>query len=176
MTLSMHSMAVDTFVPMLESLSEWLDKGAAHAKANKLDLISMRLAPDMYTLAQQVQQACHHALDGVARLTGIEPAPMGDSETTLPGLQAQIASTVANLRGIHAGSFEGAEQRDCSIAIPEHKIIAMDGSRFLRAWALPHFYFHVVTAYDILRHSGVALGVQDYLSQVGAFIQPKASS
>ena len=96
-------------------------------------------------------------------------------ETTLEGLQAQIDRTQKDLRSLPAAAFEGAEARDCSIPIPNDLTIVMNGLDFLRAWALPHFYFHVVTAYDILRHDGVALAKQDYLSQVGAFIRPSAA-
>jgi hypothetical protein len=176
MKISMHAMAVKSFVPMLESLTQWLGKGAAHAKANNLDLVNARLAPDMFTLAQQVQQACYYARDGVARLTGQASATMEGAETTLPGLEAQIARTLDQVRGIPAGAFDGAEERDCSIPIANDMIMKMDGLDFLRAWALPHFYFHVVTAYDILRHSGVVIGKQDYLSEVGGFIRPASSA
>jgi hypothetical protein len=168
----MHTMAVDSFVPMLESLTGWLDKGAAHAEANKLDLVNARLAPDMYTLAQQVQVACHLACDAAARLTGGAPAIREDVETTLPGIKAQIARTIDHLRSVPAAAFDGAEERDCSVPIPDNLVIAMDGLRFLRAWSLPQFYFHVVTAYDILRHSGVVIGKRDYLSQLIGFIRP----
>lgn len=171
MKISMHTMAVESFVPMLESLGEWLDKGAAHAKKIGHDLPGARLAPDMYTLAQQVQQACHHARVAVARLTGNVPPTMEDAETTLAEMKAQIGRTLDEVRAVPAAAFEGSEERDCSIPLPNGLVIAMDGVRFLRAWALPHFYFHIVTAYGILRHDGVALGKQDYLSQVGAFIE-----
>jgi len=174
MNISMQTMTVDSFVPMLESLATLLDKGAAHAKEHNLDLVNARLAPDMYTLAQQVQIACDNALDGVSRLTGKEPRSPERKETTLEGLKQRIANTVAQLKGVAAGAFEGAEERDCSIPIPDNRVIALDGVQFLRAWALPHFYFHVVTAYDILRHCGVAIGKKDYLSQIAHFIQPRA--
>jgi hypothetical protein len=86
---------------------------------------------------------------------------------------AQITRTLEAVRSLPEAAFDGAEERDCSLEIPGDMVIAMDGLRFLRAWCLPHFYFHVVTAYDILRHNGVELGKRDYLSQVGAFIRPK---
>lgn len=174
MKLSMHDMAVGTFAPMLESLSANLEKGAGHAKKAGLDLVNARLAPDMFTLAQQVQQACHYARDGTSRLTGRGGARMEDAEKDFAGLSAQIGRTLELLRSVRAADFAGAEERDCSIEIPGDRVIQMDGVRFLRAWALPHFYFHVVTAYDILRHNGVEIGKQDYLSQVGAFIRPRA--
>jgi hypothetical protein len=173
MKISIHTMAMDSFVPMLESLSAVLDKGAAHAQDQRLGLMTARLAPDMYTLAQQVQIACDHAKDGVARLVGEEPPRFESNEKTIDDLKARIAGTIDYLKSADAAAFEGAEDRDCSIPIPNDMVIAMNGLQFLRAWALPHFYFHVVTAYDILRHHGVAIGKQDYLSQVGAFVRPR---
>ena len=100
MKISMHSLAFDSFVPMLTSLSELLDKGEAHSGAGKVDLVNARLAPDMYTLAQQVQQACRHAEDGMARLAGQPVAAIEDVEQTLAGLKAQIARTIACARSI----------------------------------------------------------------------------
>ena len=173
MKISMHTMAVDTFVPMLESLTAILGKGAAHPESAKVDLVNARLAPDMFTLAQQVQQACYYAKDATARLTGRPAAAMEDAEKTFAGLQEQIARTIELVRSVAAAAFDGAEDRDCSIEIPNGMVIEMDGLRFLRAWSLPHFYFHVVTAYDILRHHGVVIGKQDYGSQVGSLIRPK---
>lgn len=175
MKISMHAMAVDSFAPMLESLSKLLDKGAEYAKDKDFDLPNARLAPDMYTLAQQVQLACDHAKDGVARLTGRPTAAMEDAETAIVGLKNQISRTLDGIRSIPTADFERAEERDCSIDIQNGRMIEMDGLRFLRAWALPHFYFHVVTAYDILRHYGVVIGKSDYLSQVGGFIRAKAA-
>jgi hypothetical protein len=178
MKISMHTMSVDSFVPMLESLAAILDKGAARAKSAKLDLVNARLAPDMYTLAQQVQIACSNARDGAGRLAGQKPPRFKDDEKSLAELKALIAKTVAYLKGLPATAFEGAEERDCSIPMPNNPDMAfqMNGLQFLRAWALPHFYFHLVTAYDILRHNGVEIGKQDYLSQAGAFIRPTAKA
>ena len=173
MKISMHAIAESSFSAMLESLSEWLDKAAAHAEASKQDLVGARLAPDMFTLAQQVQQACYYARDGMARLSGRPGAAKPDVASTLAGLKAQIGETLDAVRAVPATAFAGADERDCSIPIADGKLIAMDGLRFLRAWTLPHFYFHVVTAYGILRHSGVALGKYDYLSEVGDFIRPQ---
>jgi hypothetical protein len=173
MKVSMHAIAEGTFSAMLESLSEWLDKAAAHAETTRQDLVSARLAPDMFTLAQQVQQACYYARDGMARLSGRASVAKPEVATTLAGLKKQIAEALAVVRATPATAFDGADERDCSIPIADGKLIAMDGLRFLRAWTLPHFYFHVVTAYGILRHSGVALGKYDYLSEIGDFIRPQ---
>jgi hypothetical protein len=158
---------------MLESLSAILKKGAAYAKTSKLDLVNARLAPDMFTLAQQVQLACDHARDGASRLTGRNPSPVDNHGKSFDDLRDRIANTVEYLKLSEAGAFDGAEDRDCSITLPNNTVINMNGLQFLRAWALPHFYFHVVTAYDILRHNRVVIGKQDYLSQVGGFIRPR---
>ena len=174
MRISIHTMSIDSFVPMLESLSAILDKGAAYSKTTGLDLVNARLAPDMFTLAQQVRLACDHARDGVSRLTGRNASPVVESdEKSLDDLRDRIANAVAYLKLSEAAAFDGAEDRDCSIPLPNNRVIDMDGLQFLRGWALPHFYFHVVTAYDILRHNRVVIGKQDYLSQVGGFIRPR---
>jgi hypothetical protein len=176
MKISMHTMAIDSFVPMLESLSAILDKGAAHARSANLDLVNARLAPDMFTLAKQVQVACDNANEGAARLAGQELPARGNDEKTIAELKSRIARTIAFLKSLPVSAFDGVEDRDCTFAMPNNPkmVFAMNGLQFLRAWALPHFYFHVVTAYDILRHNGVVIGKQDYLSQVGAFVRPRA--
>ncbi|HTR85994.1 MAG TPA: DUF1993 domain-containing protein [Reyranella sp.] len=172
MKLSMHAMAIESFVPMLESLSEILGKGREGESG--IYLVDARLAPDMYTLAQQVRLACDHAKDGAARLAGLLAPRFADDEKSLEALQGRIAQTVGYLKGLAPSAFAGAEDRDSSIALGGGKIIAMDGLQFLRLWALPHFYFHVVTAYGILRHNGVAIGKRDYMSYIGAFIRDAA--
>lgn len=179
MKISIYGFATKTFVPMLQSLSNILDKGAEHARASKSDpaaLVNARLAPDMYTLAQQVQLACNHAKDATARVTGKEPPQFEDSERTLEELKARIAKTINYVESVRAAAFEGAEDRKITIPIPENDMeFEMNGLQFLRDWALPHFYFHVVTAYDILRHKGVDIGKRDYLSHVGGYIRQRNS-
>ena len=174
--VSIHTMAIDTFVPMLRTLSACLEKGAEHARAKSFDasvLVNARLAPDMFTLAQQVQIACDHAKNGVARLTGQEPPRFPDDEKTLEELKARIAKTIAYLESAPANAFSGAEERKITVSLPGDLVLEIKGGDYLRDWALPHFYFHVVTAYDILRHNGVALGKRDYLAHVGRFIHKR---
>jgi hypothetical protein len=176
--ISVYGMAVKTFVPMLRSLSNILDKGAEHAGAKKLEataLVNARLAPDMYTLAQQVQFACDQARDAAARLTGHEPARVEHNEQSLEELKALIAKTIDYLEKARADEFEGAEDRKITIPIPDNMEFETNGVQFLRDWAIPHFYFHVVTAYDILRHSGVEIGKRDYLSHVGSYIRQRVN-
>jgi uncharacterized protein len=176
--MSIYGIATKTFVPMLRSLSNLLDKGAEHARANKSDpdaLVTARLAPDMYTLAQQVQLACHQAIDATARLCGKDAAQLENNEKTLEELKVRIAKTINYVESVRASAFEGAEDRKITIPIPENNMeFEMNGIQFLRDWALPHFYFHVVTAYGILRHNGVDIGKRDYLSHVGGYIRPRS--
>src|SRR5258708_38097142 len=176
----MHTFATETFLSMLRSLSHVLDKGAEHAHARKSGpspLVSARLAPDMYTLAQQVQLACDQAGDATARLTGQNPPQFENSENTLDELKARIAKTIEYVKSARENAFEGAETREILIPIPENNIeFEMNGLQFLRDWALPHFYFHVVTAYDILRNNGVEVGKRDYMNQVGSYIRQRKSS
>jgi hypothetical protein len=164
---------------MLRSLSQILDKGAEHARANKSDptaLLNARLAPDMYTLAQQVQIACNQAKDATAHLISKDAPQFEDTEQTLEELKARIAKTIDYVQRVREAAFEGAEDRKIIIPIPENNMeFEMNGLQFLRDWALPHFYFHVVTAYDILRHNGVDLGKRDYMSQVGGYLRQRNS-
>ena len=179
MKISMHELAAGTFARMLRSLSGVLDKGAEFAKAKNIDpavLVNARLAPDMYPLAKQVQIACDHAKDSTARLTGREAPKFEDSEQSFDQLKARVAKTLEFVERAPANAFEGAEDRQIKIPIPNaNATIEMNGLQFLRDWILPHFYFHVVTAYDILRHNGVEIGKREYMSHVGAYIRPGAS-
>jgi uncharacterized protein len=175
MKISMYTMTVDSFVPALESLDKLLDKGAAHAREKNLDLVNARLAPDMYNLAEQVRLCCYFPRVCAARLTGREAPPMDESGKTFAEFKAAIAQAVDYVRSIPAAAFEGAEERNCDVAVPNADIVfALDGLQFLRSWTLPHFYFHLVTAYGILRHNGVAIGKQDYASWAAGYIRPKS--
>jgi uncharacterized protein len=169
----MRDIAVNTFAPMLQGLSEVLANGAEHGTQANLDLVNARLAPYMFTLAPQVQQACFYARDCMSRLTGKGGVEMLKAETSFDGFERQIYDTIGSVRGVPAAALDGADERDCSIEIPNGMVIEMDGVQLLRSWSLPHFYFHVVAAYDVLRHHGVRIGKQDYASQVGAFIRKK---
>jgi hypothetical protein len=175
MKTSIYAMAIETYVPMLRSLSHVLDQGAAHAsakKSNAADLVNARLAPDMYTLAKQVQLACDQAGDSTARLSGQEAPQFENDEKTLEDLKTRIDKTLKFVESVRPDAFDGAEDRKITIPIPENNIeFEMNGLQYLRDWALPHFYFHVVTAYGILRHNGVNIGKIDYMNQVGKYIR-----
>ena len=175
MKITAHAMSVETFAPMLKSLVAILDRGTEHVRATKSDadaLVDARLAPDMYSLARQVENACYMAEEGVARLTGKEPAPRQDPGTSMNSLKARIEGTMSLLNAMPPSEFEGADEREISIPLPNGGAIVMNGMQLLRDWSLPHFYFHLVTAYDILRHEGVQIGKMDYLSRVGEYVRP----
>jgi len=174
--LTIHSMAIDTLVPLLRTLSTLLDKGADHVKAKgaKPDsLAEARLAPDMYPLAKQVQIACDQAKSAAARLTGQEPPKFEDTEQTLDQLKARIRRTLDYVEGVPATAYQGAETRRVELPLMNDLVLDMSGEQFLRDWVLPNFYFHIVTAYDILRSQGVQIGKQDYMAHVAYAIHPK---
>ena len=169
MKMSVHALAMETYVPALRTLSELLDKGVEHSKAKGTDaaaLLKERLAPDMFPLASQVQLACHHAKDGTARATGQEPPKIDTSELPFTEVKALIEQTVQTLSTTSAKAFDGAEDRRIELQLQGSRVLEADGLQFLWRWSIPHFYFHVVTAYDILRHIGVQLGKRDYMSQI----------
>jgi hypothetical protein len=179
MQLPMSVFALDTFVPMLRALSELLDKGDAHAREKGFDvgvLVNARLAPDMYPLSLQVQLACHIAKDATALLTRGKPPTPEHKELTLAELRALIAQTVDTVAAATATAFAGADERTIEIPLQGPLVFESDGLHYLCRWALPHFYFHIVTAYDILRHNGVAIGKRDYLSQVSGYIHQRTDA
>jgi hypothetical protein len=171
-------MAMDTFVPMLRTLSTLLDKGAEQMKARGLkpdQLVEARLAADMFPLARQVQIACDQVKSVAARLTGQEPPKFDDNEQTIDELKARIRRTLDYVAGIPASAYAGAETRRVNFPLINDLELDMDGTQYLRDWSLPNFYFHVVTAYDILRNQGVQIGKQDYLAHAAYAIRQKSS-
>ena len=175
---AIYDLASETFAPMLRALSSILDKGAAHARKQNLAptaLPAERLAPDMYTLAKQVQLACSNARECVEQLTGHPPKWFDENETTFDELKTHIATTIDYLAAIPKSSFDGAAKKEISIPLPDGDLaIVMNGTQFVRDWGIAHFYFHVVTAYDILRHNGVDIGKRDYLARVATYIRKRA--
>ena len=176
MTSPIQAMAIDTFVPMLRSLAKIFDKAIQHARAKSFDgtvLANARLAPDMFPLIRQVQIACDTAKNGTARLMGKEPPKFEDNEQTLDELKARILKTIDYLEKADRSALAGAEEREIRTPLPQDRMLEMKGLEYLRDWMLPHFYFHVVTAYDILRHNGVDIGKLDYLSHAGSAIRSR---
>jgi hypothetical protein len=180
MEMSVHTLAMETYVPALRTLSELLDKGVEHSKAKGTDadaLLKERLAPDMFPLALQIPLACHHAKNGMPRALGKEPPKITPRELPFTELKALIDQTVQTLSATSAKAFDGAEDRRIELQLQGSRVLEADGSQFLWRWSIPHFYFHVVTAYNILRHTGVQLGKRDYMSQItSGLIHQRASA
>ena len=165
MTISMYQASVPRFVNILGNLSAILDKARAHVDAKKLDpaaLTSYRLFPDMLPMTKQVQIACDTAKGVVARLAGMEIPAYEDNEKTLAELKARIARTIAFIQTVTPAQIDGSEDREIVIKRGD-KETRYKGMQFLLGHALPNFYFHVTTAYNILRHNGVEIGKRDYL-------------
>jgi len=163
--MSMSSAAISTFEITLTALSKLLDKAEAFAAAKKFDAANMlasRLAPDMFALARQVQVACDLAKFGAARLAGIDPPKFEDNETTMDELLARVKKTLEYIETVPAAALEGSETRDIRIPLRD-RTVEFKGLPFLQAWALPNFFFHYVTAYNLLRHNGVDIGKRDFL-------------
>ena len=168
MPISMHQATVPVFVRGLKVLSQLLEKGAAHAAETGIDpseLIEARLAPDMLALAAQVQRASDTSKLSGERLSGVASPKMEDTETTFPQLQERVAKTIAYLESLSPADVDAGEARTITLNFGPLKP-SFSGPDYLLGFALPNFYFHVVTAHDILRHKGVPVGKRDYLGAI----------
>lgn len=167
MTLSLHSASVPVFQHVLGNLSHILDKADAHAQSRNIDpaaFTTFRLAPDMLPFTRQVLIACDAAKNGVARLTGVAAPKFEDDEATFAELKARIQKTIDYLASVPADAMAGRDDVDITFPVGRDKTRTMKADAYLTTWALPNFYFHVTTAYAILRHNGVELGKADYLA------------
>ena len=165
--MSLYELTVPQYKKMLQNLERWLDKAVAFADQKKFDpkvLLEARLAPDQFPLTRQIQAACDQAKFCVARLTAKDPPSHPDTEQTVDELRARIHKVIAYLDGFRPGDFEGAETRRIELRLYGGKVIS--GQNYLVELQFPNFYFHVPTAYAILRHNGVDLGKSDFLGAV----------
>ena len=160
MPLSMYQASIPVLVRGLKNLSAVLRKGEAHAGGAVL--VEARLAPDMYTLAGQVQRASDTSKGCAARLAGIAPPSFPDEEKTFADLQARIDKTIAFLQSVKPEQIDGSEAKPIEFKAGP-TTLKFTGESYLVGFVIPNFFFHVTTAYDILRHKGVALGKLDYL-------------
>jgi uncharacterized protein len=166
--MSMSSASVPVFEIGLNALSALLDKAEAYAKAKSIDpsvLLNTRLFPDMFAFTRQVQSACDQAKNGCARLAGIDPPSYEDNEKTIPELKARIAKTVDFMRTLDAKKIDESADREITFPLGPNKG-HMKGADYLNHFAAPNFYFHVTTAYDILRHCGVEIGKRDFIGAI----------
>jgi hypothetical protein len=169
MPISLYDVSIPTYRRGLKNLASFLDKAEAHARTNGVDLATYgeaRLAPDMHPFTRQIQIASDGAKGGAARLAGITAPAMEDTETTFPQLRERISWTIAFLDTISKDQVDARDGATIELPLPSGTLtfVAPD---FLTQFALPNFFFHVTTAYDILRAQGVPLGKMDYLAGGG---------
>ncbi|MDM0012170.1 DUF1993 domain-containing protein [Variovorax sp. J22P168] len=167
MAISLYDISVPVFTRGLGQLAHVLDKGLAHAQAAGTDpdlLLQARLAPDMFTLTGQVQSASDASKLGTARIAGITAPSFPDTEATYVELQARVAKTIEYLNSVDRSLIDGAEAREVVMKARGNEL-KFTAQRYLLQFALPNFFFHVTTAYGVLRHSGVAVGKMDYLGR-----------
>jgi len=168
MALSLYDMSVPVYQRSLNAFLAILDRAEEHAKARKFDpdsFLAMRLAPDMFPLVRQVQSFCDHAKNSVFRLAGKEAPVKEDKETTIAGIRERIRATLDMLKSIDAKAMEGGETREIVVPAGANKFKA-PGADYLLHFAMPNFYFHLTTAYDILRASGVEIGKRNFIGAV----------
>jgi len=166
MSISLCQASVPVFRQMLLALNDVLGKAEMHIEAKKVEpavLLQTRLALDMFPLVRQVQIACDFANSVTARLTAVEVPIYDDSEQTIAGLRARIAKTVATLDSMTEAQFAGSESLEIVLRPGTPKEKKLTGRAYLLAYGLPQFFFHVTTAYDVLRHNGVEIGKKDYM-------------
>ena len=168
MPISMYLASVPPILRALTNLRVVLEKAAAHAEARKIDpsvLVNARLYPDMLPLSRQVRIATDNAKGAASRLAGMDPPKYEDNESTFPELVARIDKTIALLETFKPEQIDGSE--DKTISLPMHdRMLTFNGMSYLLDYVLPNFYFHVTTAYAILRHNGVEIGKQDFLGKI----------
>lgn len=165
----MAGASVAVFEIALTALSGILDKGEASAAARKIDpsvLLQMRIAPDMFTLTRQVQIACDMAKNGLSRLAGVEAPRFEDTETTFALLKDRIARTAAYIKTLDSAAIAASADKTIVFPMGPSRKGEMKGSDYLTYYVATNIYFHITTAYAILRHAGVDVGKQDYLAAI----------
>jgi uncharacterized protein len=166
LAFSIYDASVPPMAHMLGSLHTVLTKAEAHAKEKGEDVnsyLELKLAPDMLPLTKQVHIATDMAKGGAARLAGVDVPSYEDNETTVAELKARLEKTIAFIKSLDAAKFAGAEDREIHLKFPTREM-HFSGKDYLNNFVLPNVYFHITTGYDILRHKGVVLGKQDFLS------------
>ncbi|HEX3667309.1 MAG TPA: DUF1993 domain-containing protein [Rhizomicrobium sp.] len=165
MSFSIYEASIPPMIHFFENLSKILDKAVHQAKERDMalsELLESRLAPDMHPFPRQIQIASDIAKLGAARLAGIDPPSFPDTESTFPELQERIRKTIDFLKSVPEDKYQGAEDRTVVLKFPNREL-SFPGRVFLNNFVLPNFYFHVTTAYDLLRHKGIEIGKMDYM-------------
>ncbi|MFZ0602899.1 MAG: DUF1993 domain-containing protein [Roseiarcus sp.] len=173
MSLSLYQSSVPVYERALNAFLAILDKAEEHATARKFDpnaYLAMRLSPDMFPFVRQVQSFCDHAKNSSFRLAAKDPPAKEDKEATLADIRARIQATLEMLKSIDAKAMEGGESREVVIPAGSNKL-KLPGADYLLHFAMPNFYFHLTTAYDILRASGVEIGKRNFMGAVPNLIR-----
>ena len=165
MSFTIYDASAPVFVNSLANMRAWLDKAATEKP--EAELIDARLAPDMRPLTAQYQMASDSAKNAIARLCGIEPPSMPDTETSFAELKDRCDRTIAFIQGADRAAIEAGEAREVMLKFPNGQGYRWIGRDYLTGFALPNFFFHVTTAYAILRNAGVSLGKPDFLQHLG---------
>ena len=175
---------VPTYVQMLKALSSWLDKAVAQRPGGEAEaLLTARLAPDMFPLSTQIRFACVQAQEGMYRLRGEDFPPSidmllnegrnaGKHSGTMAEAQTRIGETVTLVEKLAGDASEGDLQRPIAHALPAGMIFDLTAEQYARDWSIPQFYFHVVTAYAILRAESIDIGKADYVAHMFPFLRP----
>jgi len=165
-TLTLYASSAPVFAKSLTAMRAWLDKAEAHAAAKNFDtsvFCAARLAPDMLPFTAQVHLTTAYAKNAMCRLANQTPPDFAELQPSFEACRARIDETLAIVNGIKEASFAGAEERELNIGVGPGQTMAMNGVVYLLNFLLPNFYFHLTTAYNILRHNGVELGKRDFM-------------
>lgn len=165
MTISLHEASVGMFVPYLANLSALLDRASDHAESRKIDptvLLNMRLSPTMYSLKQQVAEANRHATVSCALLAGCAPHTFSDAEPDIAELKARISAAIDFVQGLPRADIDAAAEKKVAFTFKNGSQRTFTGKSLLLTFSVPQFFFHVTTAYDILRHAGVDIAKKDF--------------
>ena len=166
MTISMHQASVSVFTQFLGNLSDLLDRAAVHAELRKIDpaiLLHTRLYPNMYNLTRQVGEAIRHAVIACALLAGVDPPVFPDAEPDIAELKARIVTAIGFIGGLQPAQINAATEKEVVFTFRNGTTRRFTGQSLLLTFSMPQFFFHVTTAYDILRHCGVDLIKKDFL-------------
>ena len=182
--MTLTNILIPAYMQMLKGLSGWLDKAQKQVSKDEAEaLLSKRLAPDMFPLSSQIIFACFQAQEATFRLRG-KPVPdalnqlaqegqnAGDKPGSLADAQLKITNALTFLDGLESDSLDSGGQREISLELPTGMIFDMSGEQYLRDWAQAQFYFHLITAYTILRNQGIDLGKADYVPHMFAYLRP----
>lgn len=174
MALSLYDVSIPGYVNLLKTLTALLEKAEAHAKANGVDpqtYLAARIAPDMHPLTNQIQLASDAAKGGAARLAGIAPPSMPDTETTWAEVKARVAKTLAFVQSVDRAAIDGGDENRVIELKTPNQTFTFTARDFVLQFSLPNFHFHVVMAYALLRQQGVPLGKLDFLTGGGQRLQ-----